>query len=86
AIVSPKAQTTRTRVMGIAIDGDAQLILVDTPGIFNPERRLDRAMVAAAWEGAEGADLIALVVDGKGGIGPKVQTVIESLRSRSERK
>ncbi|MBL7395866.1 50S ribosome-binding GTPase, partial [Escherichia coli] len=54
AIVSPKAQTTRTRVMGIAIDGDAQLILVDTPGIFNPERRLDRAMVAAAWEGAEG--------------------------------
>jgi GTP-binding protein Era len=44
-------------------------LLVDTPGIFTPERRLDRAMVAAAWEGAEGADLIALVVDGKGGIG-----------------
>ncbi|MBN8809914.1 MULTISPECIES: GTPase Era [Sphingomonas] len=86
AIVSPKAQTTRTRVMGIAIDGDAQLILVDTPGIFTPERRLDRAMVAAAWEGAEGADLVALVVDGKGGIGPKVQTVIESLKGRRERK
>jgi len=86
AIVSPKAQTTRTRIMGIAIEGDAQLILVDTPGIFEPSRRLDRAMVAAAWEGAEGADLIALVVDGKGGIGPKVQTVLESLKGRRERK
>jgi len=86
AIVSPKAQTTRTRIMGIAIEGDAQLILVDTPGIFTPERRLDRAMVAAAWEGADGADLIALVVDGKGGIGPKVHTVIESLKGRRERK
>ncbi|MFS2110311.1 GTPase Era [Sphingomonas sp. Sphisp140] len=86
AIVSPKAQTTRTRVMGIAIEGDAQLILVDTPGIFTPERRLDRAMVAAAWEGTDGADLIALIVDGKGGIGPKVHTVIESLKGRRERK
>ena len=86
AIVSPKAQTTRARVMGIAIEGDAQLILVDTPGIFTPERRLDRAMVAAAWEGAEGADLIALVVDGKGGIGSKVKDVIESLAARRERK
>lgn len=86
AIVSPKAQTTRARLMGIAIEGDAQLILVDTPGIFTPERRLDRAMVAAAWEGAEGADLIALVVDGKGGTGPKVQQVVDSLRDRPERK
>jgi len=86
AIVSPKAQTTRARLMGIAIEGDAQLILVDTPGIFTPERRLDRAMVAAAWEGAEGADLIALVVDGKGGTGPKVQQVMDSLKDRSERK
>ncbi|KRC80898.1 GTPase Era [Sphingomonas sp. Root241] len=86
AIVSPKAQTTRARLMGIAIERDAQLILVDTPGIFTPERRLDRAMVAAAWEGAEGADLIALVVDGKGGTGPKVQQVVESLKGRPERK
>ena len=53
AIVSPKAQTTRARLMGIAIDGDAQMLLVDTPGIFAPSRRLDRAMVKAAWEGAE---------------------------------
>ncbi|MBO9621519.1 MAG: GTPase Era [Sphingomonas sp.] len=86
AIVSPKAQTTRARLMGIAIEGDAQLLLVDTPGIFTPERRLDRAMVAAAWEGAEGADLIALVVDGKAGIGPKVHAILESLAKRPEAK
>ena len=86
AIVSPKAQTTRARLMGIAIEGDTQLLLVDTPGIFAPERRLDRAMVAAAWEGTEGADAIALVVDGKGGIGPKVMQVIESLANRPEPK
>ncbi|MES2986813.1 MAG: GTPase Era [Pseudomonadota bacterium] len=86
AIVSPKAQTTRAKLLGIAIEGDAQLLLVDTPGIFTPERRLDRAMVAAAWEGAEGADLIALVVDGKGGIGSKVTQIIESLADRKERK
>ncbi|KTF69855.1 GTPase Era [Sphingomonas sp. HT-1] len=86
AIVSPKAQTTRARLMGIAIEGDAQLLLVDTPGIFTPERRLDRAMVAAAWEGAEGADLIALVVDAKGGIGPKVHAILKSLQGRPERK
>jgi GTPase len=86
AIVSPKAQTTRARLMGIAIEGDAQLLLVDTPGIFAPARRLDRAMVAAAWGGADGADLIALVVDGKAGIGPKVQIILESLRDRPEHK
>lgn len=86
AIVSPKAQTTRARLMGIAIEGDTQLLLVDTPGIFTPSRRLDRAMVAAAWDGATGADLIALVVDGKGGIGPKVTQVVESLAERRERK
>lgn len=86
AIVSPKAQTTRARLMGIAIEGDAQLLLVDTPGIFDPARRLDRAMVAAAWEGSEGADLIALVVDGKGGLGPKVRSVVEGLKHRREKK
>ena len=86
AIVSPKAQTTRTRLMGIAMEGSAQLLLVDTPGIFEPKRRLDRAMVAAAWSGAEGADAIALVVDGKGGVGSKVTDIIESLRGRPEPK
>jgi GTP-binding protein Era len=63
AIVSPKAQTTRARLMGIAIDGQSQILLVDTPGIFAPKRRLDRAMVAAAWSGAEDADLVLLVID-----------------------
>jgi GTP-binding protein Era len=63
AIVSPKAQTTRARLMGIAIEGIAQILLVDTPGIFEPRRRLDRAMVAAAWTGAQDADLVLLVID-----------------------
>ncbi|RZM22930.1 MAG: GTP-binding protein, partial [Sphingomonas sp.] len=53
AIVSPKAQTTRAKLMGVAIEGDTQILLVDTPGIFEPKRRFDRAMVAAAWGGAE---------------------------------
>jgi GTPase len=63
AIVSPKAQTTRARLMGIAMHGPAQILLVDTPGIFEPRRRLDRAMVSAAWTGAQDADLILLVID-----------------------
>ncbi len=86
AIVSPKAQTTRTRLMGIAIEGDAQIILVDTPGIFAPNRRLDRAMVAAAWEGASDADLILMVVDGRAGAGPKVEKILEGLAHRPEKK
>ncbi|AWK89031.1 GTPase Era [Azospirillum thermophilum] len=63
SIVSPKVQTTRTRVLGITIAGDSQLIFVDTPGIFRPKRRLDRAMVAAAWQGAEDADVICVLYD-----------------------
>lgn len=63
SIVSPKVQTTRARVLGITIEGDSQLIFVDTPGIFRPKRRLDRAMVAAAWQGADDADLIAVLYD-----------------------
>ena len=63
SIVSPKVQTTRNRVLGIAMRGMAQIILVDTPGIFRPRRRLDRAMVSAAWAGAGDADLIVLLVD-----------------------
>jgi len=63
AIVSPRAQTTRSRLMGIAIQDGAQILLVDTPGIFEPRRRLDRAMVAAAWSGAQDADLVLLVID-----------------------
>lgn len=86
AIVSPKAQTTRARLMGVAMEEEAQLLLVDTPGIFEPQRRLDRAMVAAAWGGTEGADVLALVVDAKGGLGSKVTDIAESLRDRPEPK
>jgi GTP-binding protein Era len=86
AIVSPKAQTTRVRLMGVAIEGDTQLLLVDTPGIFEPKRRLDRAMVQAAWGGAEGADVLALVVDAKGGLPSKVIEIAEAIKDRSEPK
>ncbi len=86
AIVSPKAQTTRTRMLGVALQGETQIILVDTPGIFAAQRRFDRAMVAAAWDGAGDADLIALIVDGRGGAGPKVEKVVAGLKDRPERK
>ncbi len=86
AIVSPKAQTTRTRLMGIAIHGDTQIMLVDTPGIFEGKRRFDRAMVQAAWGGAQDADLIALVVDAKGGLGPKLEAILTGLEARPEPK
>ena len=82
AIVSAKAQTTRARVMGIAIEGPAQILLVDTPGIFEPRRRLDRAMVAAAWTGAQDADLILLVIDAAAGINSEVERIIASLNER----
>jgi GTP-binding protein Era len=82
AIVSAKAQTTRARVMGIAIEGTAQILLVDTPGIFEPRRRLDRAMVAAAWTGAQDADLILLVIDAAAGLNSEVERIIASLRDR----
>jgi GTPase len=67
-IVSPKVQTTRAIMRGIAIAGDAQLIFVDTPGIFSPRRRLDRAMVATAWSGAHDADVVVLMIDAKRGL------------------
>jgi GTP-binding protein Era len=82
AIVSPKAQTTRARLMGIAILGSSQILLVDTPGIFQPKRRLDRAMVAAAWGGAGDADLILLVIDADAGITRGVNEIISSLETR----
>lgn len=86
AIVSPKAQTTRTRLMGVAMEGETQILLVDTPGIFAPKRRLDRAMVAAAWGGTDGADAIALVVDAKGGLPERVTEIAAALASRPERR
>ncbi len=84
AIVTPKAQTTRTRLMGVAIHGEAQILLLDTPGIFQPKRRLDRAMVAAAWGSAQDADLIALVIDAASGITRGVAEMIERLKERRE--
>ena len=86
AIVTPKAQTTRTRLMGIALDGEAQILLIDTPGLFEPRRRLDRAMVAAAWGGAQDADLIALVVDSARGLTRNLEATLERLRERREPK
>ncbi|HET9428415.1 MAG TPA: GTPase Era [Allosphingosinicella sp.] len=86
AIVTPKAQTTRTRLMGVAIHNRAQILLLDTPGIFQPKRRLDRAMVAAAWGSAQDADLIALVIDAATGINRNVAEMIERLKDRREPK
>lgn len=86
AIVSPKAQTTRVRLMGIAIEGESQILLVDTPGIFEARRRLDRAMVAAAWGGAQDADLVALVIDATSGLTKRVMALVESLKERRETK
>ena len=79
SIVTPKAQTTRTLIRGIAVDGPAQLILVDTPGIFAPRRRLDRAMVGTAWGGARDADIAALVVDSRKGVEDEDEAVIRGL-------
>jgi GTP-binding protein Era len=86
AIVSPKAQTTRVRLMGIAIHGEAQVLLLDTPGIFEPRRRLDRAMVTAAWAGAQDADLVMLVVDAKTGFSSRIEQMLDTLKSHAEPK
>jgi GTPase len=79
AIVTPKVQTTRARLLGIAIIGPAQLILVDTPGIFAPRRRLDRAMVAAAWAGMADADQVVLLVDAAHPADPDTRQIIDRL-------
>ena len=86
AIVSAKAQTTRARLMGIALEGSAQIILADTPGLFEPRRRLDRAMVNAAWEGAAEADAILLIVDGRKKKLDYLEPILASLEGRPERK
>ncbi|HLV08222.1 MAG TPA: GTPase Era [Croceibacterium sp.] len=86
AITSAKAQTTRARLLGIALHGETQIILVDTPGIFEPKRRLDRAMVQAAWEGAHSADAIVLVVDPVKQRRHELEPLLETLKDRPERK
>ncbi len=86
AITSAKAQTTRARMLGIALFAHVQMILVDTPGIFEPKRRLDRAMVSAAWEGAESADAILLIVDPIKQRRHELEPLLEALEKRPERK
>ncbi len=80
SIVTPKVQTTRSLVRGIAIEGNAQLIFVDTPGIFAPRRRLDRAMVGSAWGSTADADIVALLVDAYKGIGEDDEAILKGLR------
>jgi GTP-binding protein Era len=85
SIVSSKVQTTRTRVLGIVMQGDCQVVLVDTPGIFQPKRRLDRAMVAAAWTGAEDSDALLLLVDAKKGYDAESQAIVARLKEQGKR-
>ncbi len=85
SIVSPKAQTTRFRVLGILMHKGAQILLVDTPGIFKPKRKLDRAMVNAAWTGAEDSDLTVLLVDAKAGLRHSVREIAETVAQRGGR-
>ena len=85
SIVSPKAQTTRFRVLGILMRAHTQILLVDTPGIFRPRRKLDRAMVAAAWTGAQDADLPVLLVDAKSGPTEAVQGIVKQLKASGRR-
>lgn len=80
SIVSPKVQTTRSRVRGIVVKDDCEIVLVDTPGIFKPKRRLDRAMVAAAWQEAEYNDLRVLMVDARRGVDDDTRAIVDSLK------
>jgi len=79
SIVTPKVQTTRSLIRGIAIEGDAQLIFVDTPGIFSPRRRLDRAMVGTAWGSMQDADLVALLIDSRRGLKEDDEKILQGL-------
>src|ERR687897_142564 len=79
SIVSRKVQTTRTLVRGIAIEGRAQIVFVDTPGIFKPRRRLDRAMVTTAWGGAGDADVVALLIDARRGLDEEGEAILARL-------
>jgi GTP-binding protein Era len=76
-IVSRKVQTTRALIRGIAVEGKAQIILVDTPGIFAPKRRLDRAMVSTAWSGAHDADLVCVLLDARSGIDAEAESILD---------
>ncbi|TDX30583.1 GTPase Era [Rhodovulum visakhapatnamense] len=83
SIVTHKVQTTRARIRGVAMEGDAQIVFVDTPGLFRPRRRLDRAMVAAAWGGAADADIVVLLIEAHRGRTDGVDGILEALRERA---
>jgi len=83
-IVSHKVQTTRTLLRGIAIEGEAQLVFIDTPGIFTPKRRLDRAMVSTAWTGAHDADIVGVLIDAKRGIDDEAGALFDGLAAVSQ--
>ena len=83
SIVTHKVQTTRTRIRGVAIEGDAQIVFVDTPGLLRPRRRLDRAMVAAAWSGAADADMVVLLIEAQRGITEGVEKILDGLGTRT---
>ncbi|MEO1959757.1 MAG: GTPase, partial [Paracoccus sp. (in: a-proteobacteria)] len=83
SIVTHKVQTTRARIRGIAIEGAAQLVFVDTPGLFRPRRRLDRAMVAAAWSGAGDADVVVLLIEAHRGLTEGVREILDALEERA---
>lgn len=85
SIVSPKVQTTRSRIRGILVEENTQLILVDTPGIFKPSRRLDRAMVASAWTESEDSDLRMLIVDASKGIDKNTRSIVDSLKKNKQK-
>lgn len=85
SIVTHKVQTTRARIRGICMAGEAQIVFVDTPGLFRPRRRLDRAMVAAAWGGAADADVIVLLIEAHRGLTEGVQGILEALKERMPR-
>jgi len=82
SIVTHKVQTTRARIRGVALEGNAQIVFVDTPGLFRPRRRLDRAMVAAAWGGAADADIVVLMVEAHRGLTDGVRAILETLNER----
>lgn len=84
SIVTHKVQTTRARIRGVAIEGDSQLVFVDTPGIFKPTRRLDRAMVAAAWGGAADADVVVLLIEAHRGMTKGVEAILDALSERTD--
>ncbi|GHF29648.1 GTPase Era [Kordiimonas sediminis] len=85
AIVTHKVQTTRTRITGIAMHDETQLVFIDTPGIFKPKRRLDRAMVGAAWKGAEDAEQVVLLIDARKGFNDEVESIVGSLKDAGQK-